>query len=347
MHFFQTERGRTLCRILSRVCSLVALTGVTLAMLGYVSVNLHVFTVVDNGQTETVAVLSGEPSEALAAAGVSLAEGDRYNTAQNDSGYRIDIERAYNVRVTVDGSTKLVRMTGGTVSDALELAGVEVNQYDQTNVKETTPVSEGLDICVERVKYEEYTVSKTVAYETEIKYTNTLAKGKKKTIQQGKNGKTVYTYRKRIVDGEVVDTELVSKEVVTQPVNRVRLVGTVLGTAMSPCPFDIELDEGGQPVNYKEVFTGKATAYTAKKGARTSTGRLAQVGVVAVDPRKIPYGSKLYIVSADGSYVYGYAIAGDTGGSCRAGRIVADLYMDTKAECFQFGRRKMKVYVLE
>lgn len=343
IRFFQTERGNALRRVLSRSLSLCVLVGLTLAMIGYVSVNLHVFTVTDKGQSQTVAVLSGDPQKALTAAGVSLQEGDRYNA----SGDSIAIERAYTVRVTVDGSTKLIRMTSGTVSDALELAGVEVNPYDQTNVKETTPVSEGLDICVARVQYEEYTVTKTVAYETETKYTNTLAKGKKKTLQQGKNGKTVYTYRKRIVDGEVVDTELVSKEVVSAPVNQVRLVGTVLGTAMSPCPFDIELDEGGQPVNYKEVFSGNATAYTAKKGAHTSTGRLAQVGVVAVDPRKIPYGSKLYIVSPNGSYVYGYAIAGDTGGSCRAGRIVADLYMDTKAECFQFGRRKMKVYVLE
>lgn len=343
MRFFVTERARTLKRIASRIVSLCALVAVTFTMIGYASVNLHVFTVVDEGESKTVAVLSGDPQEALSAAGVSLQEGDAINTEAN----QIRIERAYNVRVTVDGSTKLVRMTGGTVSDALELAGVEVNKYDQTNVKNSTPVSEGLDICVERVKYQEYTVTKTVDYETETKYTNTLKKGQSKTVQYGKPGKTVYTYRKRIVDGEVVDTELVSKEVVSKPVNQIRLKGTVLGAAMSPCPFDIKLDEGGQPVKYKEVFSGKATAYTARKGARTSTGRLAQVGVVAVDPRKIPYGSKLYIVSADGSYVYGYAIAGDTGGGCRAGRIVVDLYMDTVAECYQFGRRQMKVYVLD
>lgn len=343
MRFFYSERARRLSRVASRLCSACALIAVTFTMIGFVSVNLRVFTVTDGGKSQTVTVLSGDPKEAIKAAGVSLSEGDLYHT--NDA--NIAIERAYTVRVTVDGSTKLVRMTGGTVSDALELAGVTVSPYDTTNVKENTPVSEGLDICVERVAYQEYTVTKSIPYETKTQYTNTLKKGKTKTIQKGQNGKTVYTYRKQIVDGKVVDTQLVSKEVVSKPVDAIKLKGTVLGSAMSPCPFDIELDEGGQPVNYKEVFVGKATAYTAKPGARTSTGRRAQVGVVAVDPRKIPYGSKLYIVSANGSYVYGYAIAGDTGGGVRAGRIIADLYMDTREECFQFGRRKMRVYVLE
>ena len=41
------------------------------------------------------------------------------------------------------------------------------------------------------------------------------------------------------------------------------------------------------------------------------------MGNVAVDPRIIPYGSKLFIMSADGKYVYGYGIACDTGGSVR------------------------------
>ena len=73
-----------------------------------------------------------------------------------------------------------------------------------------------------------------------------------------------------------------------------------------------------------------------------------QVGVVAVNPNLIPYGSKLYITSADGSYVYGYAIAGDTGGGVMKGTLIADLYMDTYEECIQFGkRRNFKVFVLE
>ena len=327
-----------------RLVSACVMSVLSLAMIGYVMVNLSVFTVVDGDDARTVTILSRNPEDALLAAGISLSDDDDHEVEEEKP---IDIDRAINVRVTVDGSTKLVCMTGGTVGDALEMAGVEINKFDQISVSQKTPVKEGLNILVERVAYEEYTVEKSVAYETVKRYTNTLKKGKKLTIQSGSNGKKVYTYRKRIVDGKVVDTELVSTKVAKAPVDRIVLVGTVVGTPMSPCPFDIELNEAGQPVNFKEVFTGSATAYFAPPGKGTSIGLKAQVGVVAVDPRKIPYRSKLYIVSPDGSYVYGYAIAGDTGGAMRAGKAIVDLYMNTHEECCQFGRRKMNVYVLE
>ena len=61
----------------------------------------------------------------------------------------------------------------------------------------------------------------------------------------------------------------------------------------------------------------------------------------------IPYGTRLYICSADGSYVYGYAIAEDTGDACMAGDIVADLYMNSEAECDSFGRQELNIYVLD
>ena len=79
----------------------------------------------------------------------------------------------------------------------------------------------------------------------------------------------------------------------------------------------------------------------------TATGMKAQYGVIAVDPRVIPLGSRVYVESSDGgkSWVYGFAIAGDTGGAIKGNRI--DLCYNTKAECYQFGRKSATVYVLE
>lgn len=78
----------------------------------------------------------------------------------------------------------------------------------------------------------------------------------------------------------------------------------------------------------------------------TSTGRPAAVGYVAVNPKVIPYGTRLYICSPDGSLVYGYAIAADTGGALMSGRVLVDVFYNTVAECNNFGRRTMSVYVL-
>ena len=128
-----------------------------------------------------------------------------------------------------------------------------------------------------------------------------------------------------------------------QPVNAVVLTGS---GALSPSPEELLLDENGVPLHYKKVLEGTACAYTAKEGARTSTGATPKVGTVAVNPKLIPYGSKLFIVSEDG-YVYGYGVAQDTGGGVLKNKILADLYMDTAKECFAFGKRRIKLYILE
>ena len=64
-----------------------------------------------------------------------------------------------------------------------------------------------------------------------------------------------------------------------------------------------------------------------------------------MDPSVIPLGTKMYIVSSDGSVVYGLCTAEDTGGAIKGNKV--DLYYDTRAECLKFGRRSVDVYILE
>lgn len=85
-----------------------------------------------------------------------------------------------------------------------------------------------------------------------------------------------------------------------------------------------------------EPMVMEATAYTWT-GDLTATGTFPSRGTVAVDPQTIPLGTKLYIEG------YGEAIAADTGGDIVGNRI--DLYMDTEAECWQWGRRQVEVVV--
>jgi 3D (Asp-Asp-Asp) domain-containing protein len=55
----------------------------------------------------------------------------------------------------------------------------------------------------------------------------------------------------------------------------------------------------------------------------------------------------MYIVSADGKYTYGYAIAADTGGFAKRNPYMVDLYFNTESACINFGIRNVKIYVLE
>lgn len=331
-----------------RVFAGAVMCAVTLTMALHVSVNTRVVTVNDGQESRVVVTMHDDPYQVLDVVGVQLETGDEISVDEiNDT---IEIDRAKVVEVKADGLSTLLYMTEGTVGDALKKAEVSVGKLDTLSHKKATAIEDGMQIVVDRVAYEEYKVTKAVDYEVEYKYTSVLRPGQSKVQTYGKEGERTITYRKIIVNGKVVETEKVSEKVTKKPVNKVVLKGTKLGTPMSKAPFEIDLDEGGQPVKYKKVLTGQCTAYTNENGvcgSYTSTGKHVKVGLVAVDPRVIPYGTKLWITSADGKVVYGYAVAADTGSAMRKGHALVDLFMDTLAECYSFGRRTMKVYVLE
>ena len=110
-------------------------------------------------------------------------------------------------------------------------------------------------------------------------------------------------------------------------------------------PSSLTFDENGVPENYLYCIEGKSTAYYG--GYMTATGSAVRPGVVAVDPREIPYGTEMWIVSADGRYTYGFARAEDTGGFIYWPKgATVDLYMNTYADCCVWGWRGVKIYVL-
>ena len=85
-----------------------------------------------------------------------------------------------------------------------------------------------------------------------------------------------------------------------------------------------------------------ATGYSADEpgaASNTRTGHRVQRGVIAVDPKVIPLGTRVYIPG------YGWAIASDTGGLIKGNRI--DLCFDTAQECERWGRRSVVVILLQ
>lgn len=101
------------------------------------------------------------------------------------------------------------------------------------------------------------------------------------------------------------------------------------------------LSHDGVPNKYSRVLTMQASAYSAQdpgNGNYTATGSRLKKGIVSVDPKLIPLGTRLYIEG------YGYAVADDVGGAIKGHRI--DLAYDSRSEALQFGRQTVKVYVL-
>ena len=118
------------------------------------------------------------------------------------------------------------------------------------------------------------------------------------------------------------------------------LILTSPAPAIAPVMFPVEVVQEYQEPEppEPETITFEATAYTWT-GYRTATGTWPSRGTVATDPRVIPLGTELHIEG------YGPAVAADTGGAIQGQRV--DLYMDTEHECWQWGRRKVEVRVLE
>lgn len=334
--------------IRSRSFAASALAVVSAIIIAIVSFNVKAVTLVDGDTSRVVLTLDNDPKRVAVNAGIFLDEGDKVVAASDMSVFSVN--RAKDVQVTADGISTVVRMAGGTVADALETVGVELEEDDKINVKLTQEIDDGLDIKIDRISYQEYTVTETQKYDSIVDYTNTISYGRTLIKRAGVNGSKTVTYRKTIKNGKVVKNEVLKTVVNRKMVSEIKLVGMKPGSPISAAPYSIKLNSKGQPVNYKAKYSGRSTAYSSDRGyagTRTASGRPAKVGVVAVNPKIIPYGSELYIVSADGSYVYGYAIAGDTGTALRNGHCVVDLFFKHYEECLRFGAKKLNVYVLK
>lgn len=98
----------------------------------------------------------------------------------------------------------------------------------------------------------------------------------------------------------------------------------------------------------EKVLDITATAYAPgphdndQWGDKTHMGTTVRPGVIAVDPRVIPLGSRVMIKYPDGSKEY--AVAEDTGGAIKGHRI--DIAKWTVKEAYRFGIKPVKVYVL-
>ncbi len=164
-----------------------------------------------------------------------------------------------------------------------------------------------------------------------------LAKGETVTVQEGYDGIKALKYSVLYENGVEVDKTVISSEVVVDPQDKIIEYGTEEGS-------------DARDFEYQYVVECIATAYDPSPeenggyGGQSATGVPLQKGVIAVDPKVIPLGSRVYVEASDGSWSYGYAVAADTGGAIKGNRV--DLLFNTKGECYEFGRRSCKVYVL-
>lgn len=372
------------CKRLFSVAVLSLIFAISVTLVAFSS---SVVTITDGDNTYSVRTSRDDVSYLLEKAGLTVSADDEiiYSGISGGKG-TMQINRAFYVQILTSDNIITVKMTGGTVLDALTKAGIDYSADDAVNMDVNAAVSDGTQITYDSVDYQYVTENIVIEHDTTTEYSATLDKGETQTVSEGVDGIKELTYRQKVVNGEVVESNVVSETILQDVVHEKTIIGTkepepveevvaevtadaeeetASGSAaessadgstsasdtvetVSPLTpsSPIELDANGRPVNYEKLITGKATAYSPRDGGFTATGKRAQVGYVAVDPDIIPYGTELYIITSDGSIVYGYAVAEDTGGFTKSGKIAVDLFFNTYEECIEFGVRNVEIYVL-
>lgn len=317
-------------------------TGFTSSMLKAVEIKIDC-----NGEHRSVSLAKGTVVDVLERTGITPAYDEVVEPALSTpiaENLTVKIYKGKKLSITADGKTDSVYVPNGNVCDVLTELGYKLSDDDILNVNRNSNIEDADKIVIKRVTYKNETETQSVDFETVKKNSKDVELGKTKVQTEGKKGEALVTKRCKYIDGKKVSSEIVDTKITKEPVDKVVLMGTKGSNVSNPA--GTFTDNNGNTVAYSSVVTGSGTAYTAPAGSLTATGVTAYHGGVAVNPNIIPYGSKLYIVSTDGSFVYGYATAVDTGGALMAGTAIVDCFYNTYDECVNFGRRNVNVYIV-
>jgi uncharacterized protein YabE (DUF348 family) len=278
---------------------------------------------------------------ALREKGILLKEGDLVRPALETNlrgNTRIEIIRAFPVTIARSGQIYQLNTVSQSVGDLLQQAHIQYHPDDKVVPGLDTVVSPYLKIRIIQVTSTIITRQQIVAPATEYQKDKDLERGIQKTYRVGAAGISERRIRVIYEDGREIRHEIVSEKVIKPAVSSIVLVG------IKPVIRTLYTSRGSY--RYIEMLTMKATAYypgpeSCGKYAvygETYTGKKAGFGYVAVDPKVIKLGTKLYIEG------YGKAEAADIGSAIKGNRI--DLCYETFREAAMYGVKKVKVYIL-
>ena len=305
--------------------------------------------VIYDGENRHV-VLSGatEPSQVLSDAGVELGSADLIEMSEEGMRPEITVVRNQLIRINNGGQSMVTNTHGETVGELLERINVGLNEGATIDVALDTMTYDGMELNLDRWTTSTEFVYEEVPFEIEYIDTNTMLRGEEELVTEGVNGERKHTTQITCFNGEEVSREVIATVETVAPVNQVIKRGTFEAEEGKLTIKDgVIVTADGEIYTYEGTMQAKATAYThtdAGCDMRTATGTTVHWGTVAVDPRQIPYGTKMFIVSNDGKYVYGLSAAEDCGGSIKGNRI--DLYMPSTKQCYAFGVRNCTIYFL-
>ncbi len=328
--------------IASLLVCLVAIVGIRATLMHEVVIN-------DETQTVTIRTFETDLNQILRNASISLREEDVISPPLDQEikkDTEVVITRSKPIEIIDGDETKEVYTVETNVGNILSEAAIQIGEYDKVYPRETDKVALDRTIEIVRVDVDYINAKEDIPYTTVYQMTEDLPAGEINVVTPGENGTLDCTYKVVYENGVEVSRQISEENVVVAPKNEVVEEGLDKYLVTSR----------GLPFRYKEVIVLKATAYDLSYESCgkypgdpaygiTYTGTHARPGVVAVDPRIVKLGSKLYVESLDGMRDYGFASAEDTGSAIKGKRI--DLFIENRRQALNYGVRYVRVYVLD
>lgn len=343
-----TQRNSVLMRVVIMLLPVVIL----LATVIPTALAQNTYVITDGEQVKVYTTHVTDPAEVLELAGVQLDAGDTYTTVPGENKSQINITRSQSITVYNCGEPVSVTSYGETVQALLDRLGIPSYGDYTVSVNLSDETYDGMEVRVDCIVRDTQTYTADIPYVTTYCYDPDLGEDEQIVMVEGKDGQKQITADVTYVNAKETNRTVVTETVIEQPVNSVIVVGTAEESSpedTAPAIGDgVIVTSDGQILTYSKAEQFKATAYThTDEGCNmtTATGTTVRVGTVAVDPTVIPYGTRMFIVTNDGSYIYGIGTAEDCGGAIKGNRL--DLYFPTDAECWQFGVRGCTVYFLD
>lgn len=331
--FLEKKRNKTILASLA-LLALITILGTL------VWVKLKTITVVIDGKPIKVITFNNTVEKALKDKDITVGEKDKIypslksNIANKDT---VNIKRAVNIKVVVEGKEMNVLTAEDTVDAMLKAEGITVNSQDKVVPDLNTKLDLNMNVEVVRVETKTYKDSVPVEFKTVMKTDRSLSNTVKKTVQEGQNGEKQIVTDVTYENGKEVTRKNVSEKVTKNPTDKILVLGTYP---------DKPVSRGGDPLPFSKSFRARATAYSAIRGigkTYTASGRLAVrnpdgYSTIAVDPSVIPLGTKVFVEG------YGFAIAADTG-TAIVGKTI-DVFFDTYGESVNWAVKYVNVYIL-
>ncbi|EAC5234966.1 DUF348 domain-containing protein [Listeria monocytogenes] len=303
-------------------------------------------TINDNGTKKDVWSTKANVADLLKDENITTRPQDVLNVALDTklkNGLEVNINRAIQLSLQNGAKKDTVWTTKTKVSDLLAEKNIKLDQDDRVSPAKDSNLKEKMTVEVTYVNSKAEKKNEQVKFETVYKEDDSLNKGVEKVVQEGKNGKKVVEYKVTFENGKEKKRDVIKENVTSNKTDKVVVRGTkekVVATPVSNVSTSSATSSSSSTPSGGKTYKMESTAYSGGGTTAYGINLSANPGlkVIAVDPRIIPLGSKVWVEG------YGEAIAGDTGGAIK-GNIV-DVYFPNESQCYSWGRRMVTVKVL-